>query len=294
MIFYILIFIMLVASIYLLANTLLDLRSGPRLRLDMAGPALRRPGFFSGQARPLPKFLSPLNKPIQAVSKWAYLQKLQSQADILRIEVNMAGVVIFKFLLGSALGAAAFAALPRQYALPAIIIGFFIPDFLMWRKIKAKKEHIGKVFPETVDLLDMCISAGQDFLSAIKWLIEKSDPNPFIEQLGVVLGEVQVGKTRSDALKDMAKRLKLPDISSFVRTIIQAERMGTSIEEAFRNLSDDTRDRRFQSGERYAIKASLKILFPLLFCILPAIMIVVAGPVIIKFMQGDMIPKTKF
>jgi tight adherence protein C len=66
--------------------------------------------------------------------------------------------------------------------------------------------------------------------------------------------------------------------------------MGTSIEEAFRNLSEDTRDKRFQSGERYAIKASLKILFPLIFCILPAILIVVAGPIIIKFSTGGLIP----
>jgi tight adherence protein C len=90
----------------------------------------------------------------------------------------------------------------------------------------------------------------------------------------------------------MAKRLQIPDISSFVRTVIQSERMGTSVAEAFRNLSEDTRNSRFQTGERYAIKASLKILFPLLFCILPVILIVVAGPIIIKFTQGELFPQT--
>lgn len=135
----------------------------------------------------------------------------------------------------------------------------------------------------------MCINAGADLISAIKWIIEKSSSNPFVEQLGVVISEVQVGKPRAEALRDMAKKLQLSDISSFVRVIVQAERMGTPVEEAFENLSDDTRDRRFQNGERYAIKASLKILFPLVFCILPAIMIIVAGPIIIKFSQGDML-----
>ena len=155
-------------------------------------------------------------------------------------------------------------------------------------KVKNKKEHIVRCFPETVDLLHMCINSGADFISAVKWITEKSYNNPFIEQLGVVLSEVQVGKPRAESLRDMAKRLCLPDVSSFVRVIVQAERMGTPVEDAFENLSADTRDRRFQNGERYAIKASLKILFPLVFCILPAIMIIVAGPIIIKFSQGDM------
>jgi len=171
------------------------------------------------------------------------------------------------------------------------LVGFFLPDLYVWNKVKQKKDAIIRIFPETIDLLDMCINAGADFLSAIKWVVEKSTHNPFIEQLAIVLNEIQVGKTRSQALKDMANRLKLADISSFVRAIIQSERMGTSIEEAFRNLSEDTRDKRFQSGERYAIKASLKILFPLIFCILPAILIVVAGPIIIKFTTGELTPK---
>ena len=159
-------------------------------------------------------------------------------------------------------------------------------------KVKAKKEAIVRVFPETIDLIDLCIGAGLDFPSSIKWVIDKSVSNPFMEQLAMVLSEIQIGRNRVDALKDMARRLNLSDISSFVRTVIQAERMGTSVEAGFRNLSEDTRNTRFQEGERYAIKASLKILFPLLFCILPVIMIVVAGPIIIKFTQGELLPKS--
>jgi tight adherence protein C len=171
---------------------------------------------------------------------------------------------------------------------------FFLPDILITQKIRAKKESIVRCFPETVDLLDMCVSAGADLVSAIKWVIDKSNPNPFIEQLGIVLGEIRVGKSRSTALKDMSKRLNLPDIASFTRAIVQAERMGTSVEEAFRNLSDDTRNRRYQAGERYAIKASLKILFPLLFCILPSILIIVAGPIIIRFAEGGLTSNVAF
>jgi tight adherence protein C len=178
------------------------------------------------------------------------------------------------------------------YVAIAPFVGFFLPDVIMWQKVRKKKEEIVRCFPETVDLLHMCINAGADLISAIKWVIDKSIYNPFIEQLAIVLSEVQVGKPRAEALRYMAKKLQLPDVSSFSRVIVQAERMGTPVEEAFQNLSDDTRDRRYQNGERFAIKASLKILFPLVFCILPAIMIIVAGPIIIKFSQGDMLPST--
>ncbi len=236
--------------------------------------------------KPLGFLINPLHK------KLTYIDKLKYQTDILKIDLNVYVLIGFKIILTIIFGMLGFkflAHLSIAYACLAPLIGFFLLDYLMWQKVKQKKEAIVRYFPETVDLLHMCINAGADLISAVKWIIEKSSSNPFVEQLGVVLSEVQVGKPRAEALRDMAKRLQLADISSFVRVIVQAERMGTPVEEAFENLSSDTRERRFQNGERYAIKASLKILFPLVFCILPAIMIIVAGPIIIKFSQGDML-----
>ncbi len=172
----------------------------------------------------------------------------------------------------------------------AAIVGFFIPDFILSRKVAAKKEDILNAFPETVDLLDLCISAGLDFLAAIRWIIEKTYPNAFIAELAILFNEIQVGSDRATALRKMAKKLNIPDVNSFSRTIIQASRMGVSIEEALTNLSEDVRDARYQKGERYAIKSALKLLIPLLFCILPVILIIVAGPILINFIQGDLIP----
>jgi tight adherence protein C len=221
-----------------------------------------------------------------------YLKKLQTQADILKINLDIQVLVVIKAILGILVGILVFVFTKvPSYGLAGGFLGFFIPDFMFMSKVKAKKEAIVRVFPETIDLIDLCIGAGLDFPSSIKWVIDKSVPNPFMEQLAIVLSEIQIGRNRIDALRDMAKRLNLRDISSFVRTVIQSERMGTSVESGFRNLSEDTRNMRFQDGERYAIKASLKILFPLLFCILPVIMIVVAGPIIIKFTQGELLPK---
>lgn len=290
----ILIFILIVAAVIFISSGLFsENKSYLRLREDLATGEVRKPFDFNVQPDSLDKAFKPLAFLINPIhKKLTYINKLKYQAEILRIEINVFVLIGLKLVLCIVFAFAGFVYL-RQfsplYVLFAPIIGFFLPDYLMWQKVRQKKDEIVRCFPETVDLLHMCINAGADLLSAIKWVIDKSTFNPFIEQLGVVLSEVQVGKPRAEALRDMAKKLQLPDISSFSRVIVQAERMGTPVEEAFKNLSDDTRDRRFQNGERFAIKASLKILFPLVFCILPAIMIIVAGPIIIKFSQGDML-----
>lgn len=289
-----LIFILVTASVFLIGSGLfIQVKTFLRLR-EEADPDKKKPAGFSLQGEALNRALKPFAFVINPVYKrLTYLNKLKHQAEILRIEMNLfvlVGLKIFFSILFGVLGYVFLRHISPLYVIFAFFIGFFLLDYIMWGKIKKKKEDIVRCFPETVDLLHMCISAGADLISTIRWVIEKSIYNPFMEQLGVVLSEVQVGKPRSEALKDMSKRLQLSDISSFTRIIVLAERMGTPIEEAFKNLSDDTRNQRFQNGERLAIKASLKILFPLVFCILPAIMIIVAGPIIIKFSQGDMIP----
>jgi len=225
-----------------------------------------------------------------------YFQKLQNQLDVLKINLNIRDLLLIKevMLIISAVSVALLLKPELHLILISAAVGFFIPDVIYWNKVKAKKENIVRLFPETVDMIDLCIGAGLDFITAMKWVADKTKSNAFVEQLRIVLDEIRVGKSHSQALKDMAKRLNIPDISSFSRSIIMSERMGTSVEEAFKNLSEDTRISRFQKGERYAIKASLKILFPLLFFILPVIMIVVAGPIIVKFTTQGLFPSGSF
>lgn len=260
----------------------------PRVSLGLeSGPKKQSEGVVYR-----PKLLKSLGFIIEPFSRLLYIRNLQRQTEILQVKFDLPAMVLFKLILAIAAGIGTLiVSTETVFALIGAVLGFALPDFIMTGKIRKKKQEIIRVFPETIDLLNMSISAGADFLSAIRWTIEKSTPNPFIDQLAIVLSEIQVGKMRTEALKDMAVRLKLRDISSFVRALVQAERMGTSIEEAFENLSEDTRSLRFQEGERYAVRASLKILFPLIFCILPVIMIIVAGPIILKFSSGELIPK---
>ncbi len=279
------ILVMVATAVYMMSTSMLQVQKKPRLRsvLDSKGSRLNQ---LSSS-----KLLKPLLPLTQPIANMAYLKKLQMQTEVLRINLDVTGLVLVKIFLSLFSGFIVYLLTQTEgYAFAGGTIGFFIPDMIFMNKIKQKKREIVRVFPETIDLIDLCIGAGLDFTSSLKWVIEKVDRNAFSEQLELVLKEIQVGRNRIDALKDMSRRLDIPDIRSFVRTVVQSERMGTSVEEAFRNLSEDTREGRFIEGERQAIAASLKILFPLLFFILPVIMIVVAGPIIIKFTSGELIP----
>ena len=108
-----------------------------------------------------------------------------------------------------------------------------------------------------------------------------------IDELKNMIQEINVGKPRRDALRDMARKYELPDLSTFARTLIQADRMGTSVSDALNILSEDMREARFRRGEAVAMKAPLKMLIPLLLFIFPVVAILVAGPVFLDFFQNN-------
>lgn len=173
------------------------------------------------------------------------------------------------------------------YLLAAMIM-FFVPFVHLTNRVKVRKNQIVRFMPETIDILGLCISAGLDFVGAAQWVIAKVRWNAFIEELKKVIDQVTLGKSKTEALRSMSLKLRIPDVSSFTRTLIQAERMGTPVSEAFTILAEDVRMRRFQRGEKTALTAPLKILIPLIFCILPVIGIVIGGPILLEFMQGGL------
>ena len=122
---------------------------------------------------------------------------------------------------------------------------------------------------------------------SLKWVVEKSPRSVMIDELDTVLQEISVGKTRRDAIKDLANRYQPPDLSTFARTLVQADKMGTSMTEALNILSEDMRLARFRRGEQMALKAPLKMLVPLLFFIFPVVGILVAGPLLLDFVENN-------
>lgn len=198
-------------------------------------------------------------------------------------------IKLFFMILGGIVGSS-FINPPQPWAiLGAIAIAYVLPDIWLTQKVNKRRYELARVLPETVDLLGLCVEAGLDFTTSVKWVIEKKvTNNPMLEELGLVLEEIRWGKQRSLALKDMARRLDIAEVSSFVQALVQAERMGTPVSETFGIISEDTRLQRFRRGERIALTAPIKILFPLIFCILPVIAIIVGGPVMLQFMQGGL------
>jgi len=126
--------------------------------------------------------------------------------------------------------------------------GYMIPEFWLKGRIKRVKYVIIKELPDAIDLLGLCVNAGLDFMLSLKWVVEKSQPSVMIDELNTVLQEINVGKTRRDAIKDLALRYELPDLSTFARTLIQADKMGTSMTEALNILSEDMRIARYRRG----------------------------------------------
>ena len=215
--------------------------------------------------------------------------KIKNRLDASHIKLTSAEFFNLKILLMLLLSGLSFffiAKLDPLVIFGALAVGYILPEFWLNRKISKRKYAIARLLPETVDLLGLCVEAGLDFTTSMKWVIEKVPTNPMIEELSFVLEEIKWGKSRTQALRDMAKRLNIPEISSFVQTLVQAERMGSPVAEAFNILSEDTRLQRFNRGERIAMQAPIKILIPLIFCILPVIAIIIGGPIFLQFMQG--------
>ena len=171
--------------------------------------------------------------------------------------------------------------------LMSFCFGYMLPEYWMKGKIRSVKGIMVKELPDSIDLLGLCVNAGLDFMLALKWVIEKSPPSVMIAELNILLQEINVGKTRRDALRDLSSKYDLPDLATFSRTLIQADKMGTSVSEALNILSEDMRIARYRRGEKMAMKAPLKLLVPLLFFIFPTVGILVAGPIFLQFLETN-------
>ncbi len=175
---------------------------------------------------------------------------------------------------------------PPWILILVMVIAYFLPDLWLNGQIKKRKREVLKDLPYVIDLLNICVGAGLDFMVAVNHVIKEFRACVLVEELKVLVREIQMGLSRRDSLKNLASRVKTQEINSFVRTLLQADRMGTPITSALKMHAEELRDIRFQKGEEMALKAPIKLLFPLLFFILPVVLIIVAGPILIQFTQG--------
>ncbi len=162
------------------------------------------------------------------------------------------------------------------------VFGWFYPSLWINGAIKKRQEQIKREMPFVVDLLTLCVEAGLDFSGAMAKVVEKGQEGPLRSELETVLKEIKLGAIRSDALKSMGERIGIKEISSFVSVLVTAERMGSPIGDVLRAQSDSIRHERFMAAEEKGGKAATKILIPMAIFILPAVFIVVFGPIILR------------
>jgi len=156
-------------------------------------------------------------------------------------------------------------------------IGYYLPTFWLARRIKSRQKEITKALPDALDLLTICVEAGLGFDGAMSQVTQKWD-NQLAREFGRVIAEIRVGKLRREALRDMISRTEVPDVSNFIAAIIQAEQLGVSIGRVLTIQAQQMRTKRRQRAEEQAHQAAVKMLFPMIFLILPAIFVVILGP----------------
>ena len=161
-----------------------------------------------------------------------------------------------------------------------VALGYYLPDLWLSGKITRRQDEVVKALPDALDLLTVCVEAGLGFDAALGKLTEKWD-NDLALAFGRVLQEVRLGKTRREALRDMSYRLDVPDVTSFIAAVLQAEQLGVSMGKILRIQSDQMRMKRRQRAEQKAHQAPIKMLFPMALLIFPTIWLVLLGPAVL-------------
>jgi len=149
-----------------------------------------------------------------------------------------------------------------------------------------RQKAIIRSMPFIVDLLSLSTEAGLDFIGAIQKVVEKAASSPLVDELGQMLREIKVGSSRSDALREMSNRIGMTEINSFVAILISADQMGASIGKILRQQADQIRSERLLRAEKEGARAASKVLLPSVLFLLPAVLLMVAGPFVLAFFSG--------
>lgn len=161
---------------------------------------------------------------------------------------------------------------------------FYFPELYLMQLINKRKKEIEKTLPDILDLLTVSVEAGLSFDSAVNKLTEKM-AGVIADEFSRTFHEIRIGKTRKEALINMSKRCNVSDLSLFISSVVQADELGIGISNVLRVQSVQMREKRRQRAQEKALKAPVKILFPLIFFIFPTIFVVMLGPSIIKFSE---------
>ena len=220
----------------------------------------------------------------------------------LRYRLTMAGhhgdsytlerVLVLKFVLGAlgfVISIVFFSDLPGVQRLAVVVffvgLGFFIPDAVIARRGRDRQAQIQLEMPDTLDQLTMSVEAGLGFEAALARASQTGN-GPLVQEFNRTIREIQLGLPRDDALRQLSERTDVADLDSFVLAVVQSEKYGIGIGSVLRVQAEELRDKRRERAEERALKIPVLIIFPLAFCIFPAIFIVLLGPAAIQIYES--------
>lgn len=195
------------------------------------------------------------------------------------------GLVVLKYAFMCALALAGLFLANVTAAAALGIVGYLVPDIMLNAWKNERQNKILKDLPDILDMLSVSVEAGLGFDAALQRVVEKIK-GPLSEEFRQALNEIKLGKPRREALKDLAVRVEVDDVSTFISSLIQADQLGVSIANVLRVQADQVREKRRQRAEEKAQKAPIKILIPLVFFIFPAIFVILLGPALIQFVDA--------
>ena len=252
-----------------------------------------RPGQESFQER----VLVPL---MRMLARWALKLSPRSTVDGIAAKLMLAGLgrtmtpttflackagagiagALFGLTIGVSVGPVGTLAFAGIFATGA----FLLPDLLVSSRARRRKENVRADLPDALDLLAVSVEAGLGFDGAVAKLTEHME-GPLADEFHLTLSEMRIGTSRQDALKRMAERVPAPELVAFVRALVQADQLGISLGRILRVQAADTRNRRQAAAEEKAMKAPIKMLFPTVLFIFPAMFLVILGPAMMHLME---------
>jgi tight adherence protein C len=166
------------------------------------------------------------------------------------------------------------------------LVGYIYPDHWVKGKIAQRQQEVMRNMPFAVDMLALSVEAGLDFVAAMTKVVEKAKPSPLTYEFEKLIKEIKIGASRAEALRNMSWRIDLIQVSSFCATLIAADSVGASIGPILKSLSAEIRQKRSADAEKAGATAATKILFPMLFLIVPAVFIIVGAPIALELISA--------
>ena len=168
------------------------------------------------------------------------------------------------------------------------VVGYFYPDIWLSGVIQKRADDVIRAMPFIIDMLALSVEAGLDFMAAIQRVIEKAPKSPLVEEFETLIKETKIGSSRAEGLRQLGWRVNVIEINSFCATLIAADSVGASIGPLLKQLSAELRVKRTSRAEQQGATAATKILIPMIFFILPAVLVAIFAPMVLKMLSGSL------